>query len=153
MIYGHGWGKLANFGDLYDRFPDPLGIGPGVGLTLVIFAEVICASLVILGLYTRFALIPLLIDMSVVVFLVHPGDPWAKTELPLLFLVSFVVLLIVGPGWYSLDNIRRRRKKSGGSTPGGAPPEPEPPGWRTPAETPGWQPSAGGSAADDPTQP
>lgn len=111
MLYAHGWGKLTSFGNLFDRFPDPLGLGPGVSLILVIFAEVVCSVLVMVGLFTRVALIPLIIDMIVVVFWVHPGDPWAKTELPLLYLIAFSALLVAGSGYYSIDRIRRNRKR------------------------------------------
>ncbi|MCB0720560.1 MAG: DoxX family protein [Bacteroidetes bacterium] len=111
MIYGHGWGKLMNFTDLYDRFPDPIGLGSGLSLGLVTFAEVFCAALLIVGLFSRVAVIPLIIDMAVAFFIVHGGQAFDQKEPSLLFLISFVTLLITGPGWYSLDNLRKRGKR------------------------------------------
>lgn len=117
MLYGHGLPKLLKWGELYDRFSDPIGIGSMPTLALVVAAEVICSVLVALGLFSRVALIPLVIDMVVAFFVVHDGAAFQQRELALLFLIPFVTLLVTGPGWYSLDNIRKRRKskrKAGG---------------------------------------
>jgi putative oxidoreductase len=112
MVRGHGWGKVMDWSSLFDRFPDPIGLGSGVTLGLVIFAEVVCAVLIMTGLFTRLATIPLIIDMAVAFFIVHNGEAWVQREPSLLFLIPFVTLLITGPGWYSLDNIRKRFRKS-----------------------------------------
>src|SRR5687768_16117236 len=37
------------------KFPDPLHIGSQLSLGLAVFAEVVCAALLIIGLCTRFA--------------------------------------------------------------------------------------------------
>lgn len=110
MIYGHGWGKLMKVlaGAPYE-FGDPIGLGPGVSLFLAAFAEVICSLLLMLGLFTRWATIPLIITMAVALLSVHISDPFPQQEKVLLYLVSFVVLLITGPGAYSLDEGWRRR--------------------------------------------
>lgn len=110
MIFGHGWPKLMKVlaGAPYE-FGDPLGMGPAASLFLATFAEFICALLVMLGLFTRWATIPLIITMSVVLLRVHLADPFPQQEKALLYLFGFVVLLITGPGAYSLDAGWRRR--------------------------------------------
>ena len=104
MIYGHGWRKLERLfsGEPID-FSDPFGLGPAVSLVLVVFAEVLCSVLITLGLFTRWALIPLIIPMLVAIFYAHLGDPFGRWEKALLFLTVFVSLFLTGPGWYSLD--------------------------------------------------
>lgn len=73
-------------------------------MALTIFAEFFCAGLVVMGLMTRLALIPLIIVTTVIVFYSHKGDIFlSKGELPAFFLASFLVLLITGPGKWSLD--------------------------------------------------
>ena len=89
-------------GDL--GFGDPIGLGPEVSLVLVAFAEAICGLLVILGLGTRWACIPLIIAMFVAAFVAHAADPFGTKEKPLLFLIIFVVLLLTGSGKYSMDS-------------------------------------------------
>jgi putative oxidoreductase len=117
MLYSHGWTKVMNFGDRVDRFADPLGLGSELSLVLVIFAEVVCALLIVFGLFTRLAAIPLVIETLVLVFIVHVGDEWGRIELPLLYLAAYSSLLIAGGGWYSLDNILKYRKRKIASTP------------------------------------
>lgn len=110
MIAGHGWGKLMRlFSGEPIEFGDPYGLGPVSSLILVAFAEFLCSILVMLGLMTRWALIPLIITMLTVVFMVHLGDPYTRVEKGLLFLASFVALFLTGPGAYSLDAIWKKR--------------------------------------------
>ncbi|MDP3461546.1 MAG: DoxX family protein [Bacteroidales bacterium] len=104
FMLSHGWPKLLKFfasGDI--SFPDPLGIGTIPSLALTVLAEVGCSILIILGLGTRFASFALAFTMSVAAFIVHSGDPFKKMELSLLFLVSYIFLLVTGPGKYSVD--------------------------------------------------
>ncbi len=103
LLGGHGWGKLLHFGALAASFPDPLGVGPSWSLTLVTFAEVICASLVMVGLLTRLSTLPIIGFLSVAGFIYHAQDPWAKRELAFIYAVPFVVLLFTGAGRFSLD--------------------------------------------------
>ncbi|MGD8439942.1 MAG: DoxX family protein [Holophagae bacterium] len=110
MLVAHGWGKLVGFGDLAGQFPDPIGLGSTVSLVLAIFAEVLCALLVVLGLGTRFAAVPLLVTMLVAAFVVHADDPWGKKEFALLYAIPFVTLIFTGGGRYALDAVIRRTK-------------------------------------------
>ncbi len=106
MLYGHGWGKLMSvFGGNF-QFLDPLGIGPAASLILAAFAEGICALLILVGFWTRLASLILTINMAVAVFFVHlPGGDWfGDMELPLIYLLSFLVILLIGPGKFSVDN-------------------------------------------------
>ena len=103
LIMTHGIPKFLRILEGDFGFGDPIGIGPTASLILVTFAEAFCAALVLLGMFTRLALIPLIINMSVVVFVAHAGDPFGDKELGLFFLISFVVLFFTGAGKYSLD--------------------------------------------------
>jgi putative oxidoreductase len=82
-----------------------------ISLTLSVFAEVICAVLLVLGLATRLAAIPLIINMAVAYFIVHAQDPFQVKELALVFLLIFTILLITGSGKYALDHYLLKRKK------------------------------------------
>lgn len=103
MLMSHGLDKLLHFSQKAGSFANPFGIGSTASLSLVIFAEFFCAVFIILGLFTRLAAIPLIIDMSVALFIAHNGDFFGKGELSALFLTCFVTLLFAGPGRFSLD--------------------------------------------------
>ncbi|MBM3402658.1 MAG: DoxX family protein [Bacteroidetes bacterium] len=104
VMITHGNPKLQKIlqGDL--QFGDPIGIGQVPSLYLATFAEFLCAILVIIGLYTRLSLIPLIINMATAFFIVHSADDFGIKELSLLFLGMFLVLFLTGPGRYSVDN-------------------------------------------------
>lgn len=115
MLFGHGLPKLNRLfssGDI--KFGDPLGIGTIPSLSLTVFAEFFCSILLILGFFTRGALIPLIIAMAVAGFIHHASDPFLQKEKAFLFLLIFVVQFLSGSGKYSLNNIIKI--KSGGRT-------------------------------------
>lgn len=99
----HGWPKLMAFSEKAANFPDPLGMGSQLSLSATIGAEVGCSILLILGLGTRLAAIPLAFTMGVAVFIVHGADPWQKKELAAVFLTVYTVLLFTGGGCCSVD--------------------------------------------------
>jgi len=102
-----GAGRFAKIG-----IPDPQFFGPFVGVV-----EVVCGTLLIAGLFTRLASIPLLIDILVAI---------ATTKVPMLskagfwgtvheartdfcMLLGLIFLLIVGSGALSFDARLLRR--------------------------------------------
>lgn len=105
MFWQHGWPKLMAFSDKVDSFADPFGLGSAFSLVLLLLAEVLCSALVVLGLWTRLAVIPLIIAMTVVVFMVKGDAEFAEKELAAVYLMSFVVLLFTGSGRFSIDKI------------------------------------------------
>lgn len=107
LLLTHGWPKLMNYSSRASKFSDPFGLGSEASLVMAIFAEVFCSALIILGLYTRLALIPLLITMLTIVLIVHGSDPFQKKELALLFLIPFLTLFLTGPGRFSIDGMRK----------------------------------------------
>jgi putative oxidoreductase len=105
LILKHGYDKILNFSTLQSKFMNFMHLGSTVSLVLVIFAEFFCAILIILGLFTRFACIPLIIDFCVAFFIMKHGDFFGKGEVEALYLISFVTLLFAGPGRISLDRM------------------------------------------------
>lgn len=102
-MLSHGFPKLQKVisGDL--GFGDPIGIGPEISLILTVFAEFVCSLLIIIGLKTKWFLIPLIITMIVAFFIVHGSDDFGTKEKALLFLGSYVALFFTGPGKFSAD--------------------------------------------------
>lgn len=109
FIMTHGWAKLSNFSEIAPNFMPFMGLSPQISLGLIVFAEFFCGLAIVLGLLTRLATIPLIIGMGVASFLVHHADPFQVKELPMLYLIVFVVILLIGPGKLSFDNFLYKR--------------------------------------------
>lgn len=107
MLVNHGFQKLVKYPSLQSKFSDPFHIGSDWSLLLVIFAEVFCSLLVIAGLFTRLAAIPLVIAMTIAFFLAHNHDV-KEGEKAALFLAGFLAILLIGPGRASLDRMMGR---------------------------------------------
>lgn len=114
LIYGHGSGKLATiFSGDEIKFMDPIGIGANLSFYLAAFAEGICAILLILGLFERFAALILAINF-LVIFIFHAfmvGDGFTILEPRFFYLFSFIALIFTGPGRISLDYWLAGRRK------------------------------------------
>ena len=118
LFLGHGWAKLVHYREWAASFPDPLSVGSPVSFALVVFAEVVCAPVVMLGLLTRLATIPILIFLGVAGFIQLAHDPWTKRELAFIYAVPFLTLLLAGGGRFSLDGWLAGRRGRGGETGG-----------------------------------
>lgn len=103
MAFGHGLSKVQNFSKMSGTFPDPFGMGSTLSLASAIGAELGCSLLLILGLGTRLAALPLIVTMLVAIFIAHGADPWKVKELAVTYLAAYIVILVAGPGRYSLD--------------------------------------------------
>lgn len=105
----HGGPKLSRLlagGEIH--FGDPLGLGPGLSLGLVVFAEFFCSLLIGIGLGTRLAAIPLMIAMLVAAFISHGPDPFRQKEMALLYFLIYLTLMVIGSRKYSFDYLMTR---------------------------------------------
>ena len=105
LMMNHGYDKLVHFSEYTKHFMNFAGLGPTVSLALVVFAEFFCSIFLILGLFTRFAAIPLLIDVVVAVVKGHDMKIFSEGEHASLFVLVFLVILLLGPGRVSVDGM------------------------------------------------
>lgn len=105
LMMMHGYDKLVHFGEKQHSFMNFLGLGSSISLALVVFAEFFCSLFILLGLFTRLAVIPLIITVCVIIFKVNHGDIFIDNENAPLYLISYLVLLLVGPGKISVDSM------------------------------------------------
>ena len=105
LMMNHGYDKLVHFSEYQPKFINFLGIGTTMSFALVIFAEFFCSLFLILGLFTRFATIPLIITCLVIIFQANHGQVFNQNALVPLYLTGYLVLLLVGPGRVSVDSM------------------------------------------------
>lgn len=109
LMLSHGIPKLMSLFSGNIQFPAIFGLTAELSLSLAVFAEVICSFLLIFGIGTRLATIPLIITMLVAVFYIHADDPFMKQEPGLLYLLTYMILFIAGSGKYSIDYLLQRK--------------------------------------------
>jgi putative oxidoreductase len=103
LLRVHGWEKVVNYQEELRSIPDPFGLGATANLSIAIFSDVFCALLVMLGLFTRLASLSILGTTLVGLLFVHFNDAWHDKDVPLVYSIMFGIILLLGPGKYSLD--------------------------------------------------
>ncbi|MDI1444327.1 DoxX family protein [Polyangium sp. 6x1] len=101
--------KLGDFDHELRTFPDPLGVGHATSFVMVFGAEGLCSLLVAIGLATRLSSLPIVFTMMMVLVLGARGFEGADVQSALLYAVPHVVLVLTGPGRWSLDHRLRDR--------------------------------------------
>ncbi len=112
-----GWGKVTNIQKVVGFFTE-LGIpAPELQARLAASAELVCGSLILIGLFTRVATLPLIVTMTVAILTARRGDIHELTDLlgmeEYLFIVALLWLGAYGAGPLSLDALFARRLGSG----------------------------------------
>jgi len=108
ILVSHGYSKLVKFPGLKDKFMNFLQLGSTTSLVLIIFAEFFCGILIILGMFTRLAAIPIIIGMAVVFFVASNAHLFAEGERGGMYLAAAIALLLVGPGKVSVDGMMQK---------------------------------------------
>jgi putative oxidoreductase len=111
MLLLHGLPKLLHFDEYSKGFLHFLGLSSGASLGLAVFGELVCAALLIVGLFTRWAALVAAITMAVAFFVGHGGALTGADsgELAYLYLGIFAALFLSGAGRFSVDNALLRR--------------------------------------------
>ena len=107
VFLGTGWGKLHNLGQVTSFFTE-LGIPfPAAQAALVSGIELVGGTLILVGLFTRFAALPLMGTMVVAILTAkRPEIDGIRSLLAFdefTYLAGFLWLLVAGPGKASLD--------------------------------------------------
>jgi len=109
VFVGTGWGKLHSL-DKVTGFFTELGIpAPGFNAMLAASAEFVCGGLLLLGLLSRLAAIPLIITMIVAILTAKRGDLHGISDLlgfeEWTYIVLAIWIAVAGPGPLSLDRV------------------------------------------------
>lgn len=111
-----GWGKLHNLDKVTEFFTE-LGIpAPHLQAVFVSWVELVCGGLVLLGLATRLASIPLICTMLVALLTAKAEEIAGVSDLLGTLEFAYVALLVwltvSGAGAVSLDRVLARRRAS-----------------------------------------
>ncbi len=118
----YGLHKLQGFeqmaaSDFWMKHVNFFGLTGKVPLTLTIFAELFCSIFLILGLFTRLSLIPLLFCMGFIVVVINKfeivsnGENGMELNAAFTYFVIYLALFFTGAGKYSIDHFLLAKKK------------------------------------------
>ena len=121
VFFQSGWGKLHDLESVTGYFTE-LGIpNPAFQATLASSAEFVCGGLLLLGLATRFAVVPLVVTMCVAIRTALWENVDGIGSLVGLLEFSYIALLVWlgtdGPGPLSLDHLIGRLAHRDGREP------------------------------------
>ncbi|HXX70611.1 MAG TPA: DoxX family protein [Polyangiaceae bacterium] len=113
LFMSTGWGKVHNLVKVAGFF-EHLGIpAPAFNAALVGYSELICGTLLVVGLLTRFATVPLAISMIVAICTAKGSEIHGPFDLvgadEFTYLVVLIVIAVLGPGSVALDHFVARR--------------------------------------------
>ena len=113
-LRGSNW-----FAGIQEDFPFPLNVIPAeISWQLATWTELVAPAALVLGLFTRFASLNLIVLTVVAWASVHAGNGYNVCDngfkLPLIYLAALVPLLLSGPGRLSLDHWLARRLRTAG---------------------------------------
>jgi putative oxidoreductase len=101
----HGIEKITGFSKMQEHFPDPVGIGSTASLSFALVSDAVCSILVIIGLATRFSAAFITVNLLAAFGLLFKFSlEKPHSELVFVYLGGFIVILLAGPGKYSVDN-------------------------------------------------
>lgn len=107
LFLSTGWGKVHNLAKVTGFFTELHIPAPAFNAALVGYSELICGALLLIGLASRLATIPLLVSMTVALLTAKRGDIHGFTDLfgqaEFTYLCMLLVVLVIGPGGASID--------------------------------------------------
>jgi putative oxidoreductase len=109
LFMSTGWGKVHDLAKVTGFFRT-LGIpAPEFNAVLVGYSELVCGTLLVFGLFTRLATVPLAISMVVAILTARAHDIHGLFDLAgtdeFTYLVLLIVIAIIGPGSVALDHL------------------------------------------------
>jgi putative oxidoreductase len=102
VLLVHGFPKAIHYASQLDAIEDPLHIGKTFTLGLAIFAEVVCPLLMIAGIATRLAALPIMLVSAIALGLVHPEWTLDQGQFAWMLLIMFGAVAIGGAGRYRI---------------------------------------------------
>ncbi len=109
LFLSTGWGKVHSL-DKVTQFFIQLKIPmPALNAVVVAYSELVCGALLVVGLFTRLATVPLIVSMVVAILTAKLADIHGVFDLvgadEFTYLCVLIMLALIGPGKASLDHV------------------------------------------------
>ncbi|MDB5119404.1 MAG: DoxX family protein [Sphingobacteriales bacterium] len=103
LILAHGLKKIGVGVPVAEVIPNPFALPESINASLAIASNLVFPLFVIFGVFTRLAVLPILAVTLSGYFVVHFNDSLLEKDMPYMYSISYLLILIVGSGKYSID--------------------------------------------------
>jgi putative oxidoreductase len=112
LMLAHGLKKIGIGVANAETVPNPLHLPEILNQVFAEAANLVFPGFVIIGMFTRIAVLPILAVTLTGFFVVHFHDTSSEKDIPLMYSVAYLLLLSFGPGKFSADfYINRKLRK------------------------------------------
>ncbi|GEN66393.1 MULTISPECIES: DoxX family protein [Chryseobacterium] len=108
LIVAHGLKKLGIGVSEAEQVPNPLHLPEVFNSLFADAANLVFPVFVILGFFTRIAVLPILAVTLTGYFILHWNDALLVKDTPFMYSLCYLLLLFMGSGKYSVDNYLRK---------------------------------------------
>jgi putative oxidoreductase len=109
LIAAHGLKKIGIGVGVAEQVPNPLHLSEFINQSFAIASNLFFPVFVILGLFTRLAILPILSVTLTGYFVLHLHDPLLVKDVPYIYSVVYLLILAFGPGKYSFDYLIHKK--------------------------------------------
>src|SRR5260370_40275594 len=102
VLFVHGLPKAIHYASQLDAIEDPLHFGKTLTLGFAIFAEAVCPPLMIAGIATRLAVLPIMLVSAIALGLVHREWTLDQGQFAWMLLIMCGTIAIGGAGPYRI---------------------------------------------------
>jgi putative oxidoreductase len=104
LIVVHGFKKIGIGVSVAEQIPNPLHLAETINSVFAISANIFFPFFVLIGFCTRAATLPTLAVTITGYFVLHWNDAALVRDTPFMYSIVFLLILVLGPGKYSIDN-------------------------------------------------
>jgi putative oxidoreductase len=112
LIVVHGFKKLGVGVTEAEQIPNPLNLPEVFNHGFAVASSLFFPIFVIVGLFTRLAIVPMLTVTLTGYFVLHWNDSLLVKDVPFMYSVVYLLVLALGPGRYSIDYWIYKKLKS-----------------------------------------
>lgn len=109
LMVAHGFKKIGIGVAAAEQVPNPLHLPDELNHLFAVSANLFFPVFIIAGLFTRLAVLPVLAVTLTGYFILHWQDALLVKDVPFMYSLSFLLLLVLGPGKYSADYLINKR--------------------------------------------
>nr|WP_315035775.1 DoxX family protein [uncultured Chryseobacterium sp.] len=109
LIVAHGLKKIGVGVSEAEQVPNPLHLPEAFNSLFADAANLVFPVFVILGFFTRIAVLPILAVTLTGYFILHWNDALLVKDTPFMYSLSYLFLLLMGSGKYSVDYYIRKK--------------------------------------------